>query len=667
MEHIILSTSVTNNLIELLPNPRLVNINEFKLKNDEYSTLRSISGQDVLPHHMAKKINELSGFDFVKSITIDLTMVPLSLGVLLGAHIRFLANLKFHGPIIFVSDNPFEVLQDKTWITELGGIQNYFLEEGFELISYNQAKRETFDKNENKCSSLYALIEKYLGIKIESKNLKIIQIVPSSKTDSRHSIANQWGAVSLANNCGYNNEEIRYEVPNTLYFKYLITKYGNRFTVNYEFRKKHYSNLINEKGQIDFSNKYGKLNILLIDDNAEKGWITFLKLVFPDSIIAKENEWGSGTNLKHGIYDLIFLDWYQKESSDESRKLLKNLKDNHVQTPVIIFTASNKYWTYDEVLNLGADGLYVKESPDYAQDKDLQIENFENFIFVIDSVLQKYKTLRPYWMSIKEIKNKISLSEKTFRQNKTVIQDRVKERLEMFYGLLKRGFEQRKYNLEKFHLSENTLAFITLWSILNEISEASYDKTDYQNKVLIKDNNGKTYEIVPHPNKGRSSNWKLLATNDIYLVKHEYELVYKDGELEFLPDRKTPKTRVKSSQTFLARDDENLTYFLPKKPQSSDKGTNIIGSQIAFLILNSNKIYTDIKNKLCKDLYRLNDLRNKLYLTHGDDIKSDFYFKTEKENNLNVNDKDIKDLFEIISYLLIGYGIKTYNADSLHT
>lgn len=653
MEHLILSTSEANDLIELLPNSQVININDFKPNNDEYSTLRQISGQDVIPHHIAKNMYELPEFGIVKSITIDLSSVPLSLGVLLSAHLRFLEGLKFSGPIILVSESPLKVLQDKAWITELGGIQNYFLEEGFELISRNQAKETTFDKNESQCSRLYALIEKYFGTSIVPRELKNIQIVPSSKSDNRHSIANQWGAVRLANNCGYNSEEIKYEVPNTLYFKYLNTKYGGEFAVSEDFRKKHCNDFVNDNGQIDFSKKHEKLKILLIDDNAEKGWINILRLVFPSSEISVETEWGTISNLKHGTYHLIFLDWYQKNSTQESRKLLKSLKNNHVQTPIIIFTASNKYWTYDEVLNLGADGVYVKESPDFAHDADLSRENFQNFLSIVDSVLNKYSTLRLYWDSIRKIKNGIRLTEKTIKGKNTVIQERVKERLEMFYGLLKIGFEQRQYNSEKFHLSENTLAFITLWSILNEISEACYDKTDYQNKTLIKGNNGRDYEIIPQPNNGQFSNWKIVGTDDKYLVKHEYELSYSEkGELDFLPDGVTPKTKVKSSQSFLAKN--KSTYYIPNKPENRSEVTKEIGSQIAFLIHNSDRLSPEVKRKLCDDLCRLNDVRNKLYLTHGDDIKSDFYFKTIRGNNTDVSEVDIKDLFVLISNLLIG-------------
>lgn len=653
MEHLILCTSETNDLDELLPNSQVINIYDFKPNNDEYSTLRQISGQDVIPHHIANNLNDLQGFEIVKSITIDLNAIPLSLGLLLGAHLRFLDGLKFSGPIIFLSESPLNVLQDKAWTTELRGVQNYFLEDGFELISSNQAKERTFDKNESQCSGLYALIEKYFGSSIVPRELKNIQIVPSSKSDNRHSIANQWGAVRLANNCGYSSEEIKYEVPNTLYFKYLNTKYGDEFAVYEDFRKKRWDDLVNDKGQIDFSKKYEKLKILLIDDNAEKGWVNILRLVFPSSDIGVETEWRAISNLKHGSYHLIFLDWYQKNSSHESRELLISLKNNHVQTPVIIFTASNKYWTYDDVLNLGADGVYVKEAPEFAHDADLSKENFESFVSVVDSVLTKYSVLRTYWDGIRKIKNGINLIEKKISGKETRFNDRIRERLEMFYGLLKRGFEQRKYNSEKFHLSENTLAFITLWSALNDISEASYDKTDFRNKTSIEDNKGKSHEIIPHPNNGQNSNWKLVGTDNNYLVKHEYELSYsEEGEIEFLADGVTPKTKVRSSQSFLAKN--KSTYYIPKTPGNRSEVTKEIGSQIAFLILNSDRISSEDKKKLCEDLCRLNDVRNKLYLTHGDDIRSDFYNKKIKDNLTEINEKDIKDLFELISYVLIG-------------
>ena len=58
------------------------------------------------------------------------------------------------------------------------------------------------------------------------------------------------------------------------------------------------------------------------------------------------------------------------------------------------------------------------------------------------------------------------------------MQERMKERFEMFYGLLKRSFEETKFNEENYHYSHLELAFMTLWSCLNDIQHEFFDKSD---------------------------------------------------------------------------------------------------------------------------------------------------------------------------------------------
>jgi hypothetical protein len=80
--------------------------------------------------------------------------------------------------------------------------------------------------------------------------------------------------------------------------------------------------------------------------------------------------------------------------------------------------------------------------------------------------------------------------------------------------------------------------------------------------------------------------------------------------------------------------------------------------QIAYLIERKNNLSNSFnKVKFQQTLLRLNEIRNHLYLTHGSDISSGFYDKTEKEKRSYHNikpEKDIKDLFELISFLLTG-------------
>jgi hypothetical protein len=108
------------------------------------------------------------------------------------------------------------------------------------------------------------------------------------------------------------------------------------------------------------------------------------------------------------------------------------------------------------------------------------------------------------------------------------------------------------------------------------------------------------------------------------------------------------------------------------KYEKRGKWDERISLQIAFLILKMPELqkgiafYCQEKKNLrgvwepnfLKKLYDLNDLRNKLYLTHGD-TDPDFFTKTERQKradgDINVRiQREIKDLFELVYFLLTG-------------
>jgi len=224
--------------------------------------------------------------------------------------------------------------------------------------------------------------------------------------------------------------------------------------------------------------------VLLIDDNASNGWQATLEKVFacPVDTLTSHEEVLDFEKTKFSSYDLIFLDLYLplkkghnvKKNSEDSLSILKALKMELPQVPVIVFTASNKSWTLLEIMQMGADGMYVKESPDFIGEGDHSKQNFKSFVVIVKDTLKKYDILRPYWQHIQSIlsdSNFITISDSPQK-----LQSRMAERLKMFYGLLKKGFEQWEYDKETFFYSDYELSFITLWSVLNEIQEAYFHK-----------------------------------------------------------------------------------------------------------------------------------------------------------------------------------------------
>src|SRR5690606_17315684 len=60
-------------------------------------------------------------------------------------------------------------------------------------------------------------------------------------------------------------------------------------------------------------------------------------------------------------------------------KVLQKIKSLNEGNQVIIFTASNKVWNLKSLLDAGADGYYMKESPEYNFSRVISEQNYKDF------------------------------------------------------------------------------------------------------------------------------------------------------------------------------------------------------------------------------------------------------------------------------------------------
>ncbi len=472
------------------------------------------------------------------------------------------------------------------------------------------------------------------------------------ETTTRHQIANEWGAFKLAYQAGF---DISYEMPQTLFFKYLKAKYGAQ-------NKQPKQNRIFQR----------KIKVLLIDDNADKGWKEALEKLLPADVKTIKNKLQilAKDDKKLAVtiddFDLIFLDLYFPDYEDAERKnignakkILKKLKEKNAAIPVIVFTASNKVWNLQKLEELGADGYFVKESPENASVSNFSEQNFKLFNEIVKSGYEKGKLLRPYWKAIRYIENNLleQIRDQIRDQKKQKFKSRILERLKMFLGLLKRGLEQNKFNEKNFYYSDCELSFITLWSILNEVQEAYYQKS-FPDEHLILDWEGQ--QIKEHPNGTpinpiQGYNWQIQGQDD-YLIKHEFEIE------KYVPESKKYKLKPKSFKCNIIYNKDNPPYFFVECNENYD-ARNSISSQIAFLILKKNELKDyGKKDDYLKKLKELNKLRNHLYLTHGGSLSSRFFEYTEKEKRkekvTEIDNNKIEKLFFLVSFVLIGTKIE---------
>ena len=355
-------------------------------------------------------------FDEWVSINIKLDIsyliIPIELGsnrynsfegLRLAMHIRLMRSHVRYLPIIFISNREeWQIHQmlrdnlDKNHLDYLIGTK------GTDFLKPN-------------ISEIKAVLENIKPLNEEEYKAQFydhIHLLPLEEDGGKHSLANIWGALRLNEVLNLNAIEDKNLTNRTreLYFKYLRA--------------------FHEESKCSFKDLQplqcnGK-RILLIDDEANKGWKEVLGSIFKDAgngfqVISDFSDINKGIaeatkRATEENWDLILLDLRlnpQKEDKPNSllkaenysgAELLKVIKEYNKGVQVIMLTASNKAWNMKKLLDLGADGYYIKESPEFNFSAEFTQESYDNFrnecnacfekyylrkIFEIDQIIQK--------------------------------------------------------------------------------------------------------------------------------------------------------------------------------------------------------------------------------------------------------------------------------------
>jgi len=618
---------------------------EYEIQKDN---LMSLHEKEDFLHSLSKKALK---YNKIKAIIVDLKINPhdSNEAFRLIHHIRLSDDKTINNLPVILIHNEDIVLNKHTSIDDLMlfKTQSIIFEKKENLFHVDEISQQ------KRIDELINEFKKKFNYTNFINKLRLHQ----PDTTTRHQIANEWGAYKLAHEAGF---DISYSIPQTLYFKFLKAKYSDNNDNN---RKNNNTNTEKEKTIFD-----KKLNILLIDDNYDKGWKEALEKILPADIDAYENISNALTEIistkgeKYKKYDLVFLDLYMPKKKggfeiDYSLQLLENLKVFNPSIPIIIFTASNKVWNLQKIIELGADGYFVKEAPENANIPGFSKRNFDEFVKTVKNSFEKGQLLKAYWDAIQKIKGKFLPEIKDSTNLK--FKSRIEERLQMFFGLLKRGFEQTEFNKKLFFFSDYELAYMTLWSILNEIQEAYYEKI-HPNEHLTISHNGVSYSkhpnnrtIIPIP----GYNWKIRKQQD-FLIKHDFEFNL-NGHTPMVTDKNYYQLESSSFQSHLGLKKSSPFYEIVNNSNNKNIRWQI-ANQIAFLILAKEQLKNHSnKNVYLANLKNLNDIRNHLYLTHGNDISTDFYSDTEEEKRKKEDykitpEESIKDLFELVGFLLTG-------------
>ena len=168
-------------------------------------------------------------------------------------------------------------------------------------------------------------------------------------------------------------------------------------------------------GDIKLKIKGRKLKIIYIDDNAQNGWNDILSQMILEAIITSivpkevyknDIEKLYANQVKETINNdlsLIMLDLRLYDEKDRSvavenlsgKKLLDIIRKNHKGIPVLIITASNKVWSYEELMKSGADAYWMKEGIDNHFEVKESVDNYYKLLWLVEKLTNdEYAFLR---------------------------------------------------------------------------------------------------------------------------------------------------------------------------------------------------------------------------------------------------------------------------------
>lgn len=307
-------------------------------------------------------------------------------GLRLAIHIRCTKSVNQNKPIYIYSPVPSSFLVQSKYFDILKT-------KGVKLI--NMRPQKIIDS----LGSIQSLSENDIKHEMEKVHLP----VPQNYEDS-HSIANEWAIYRWATATESEDsaiENVANTIKSNLYFKHLTTIYPpSEIDRIKEDKLKFHDQL---SGISDSLIEQKDINILYVDDEADKGWSEIMATIIHDVNKISGFDY-LGEELKslsqQAIIDqvvnrviedsinILLLDFrlhkkdLDSQNIDEitSVQILKRIKEFNPGIQVIIFSATNKVWNLLALQKYGADGFIIKEGPENSKDPSFTIQTIGNFI-----------------------------------------------------------------------------------------------------------------------------------------------------------------------------------------------------------------------------------------------------------------------------------------------
>lgn len=471
--------------------------------------------------------------DSLKNKEYNVIFIPYTLsqqnyleltGLRVAAHIRVTKDFNHQFvPIVFIgSETPEQIAK----LSELGNIlftPGIFKTQKYDVNSY-VTQYEWIVKNKPKITETEL-----------NKCFERLKIAPPANYQSHHSIDNELALLRWSEyiGCSEKISEVKENIKTSLYFKY--------------HQALNPCPLIQDRKNFLLS---GVGNILLIDDEAEKGWKDFYEDFFqnniknntikfdylnidfksnskPSEIVEKAKEKVTEFKPKVVLLDLRLCDQDFSENVNPEKltgiQILKEIKEINKGIQVIVTTASNKSWNYQTALSFGADGYIVKQG-----NSDVK-EDISNLKELIEKSLKEASYQIKIWDCISEalkIWNKYPVPKR-----KNIIEPIHDKLWNNALHLNVKDFLNNSFDtLANKKINERfTLSILTLYRIIEMINEFYiYSTGSYKEKniLLFFDQDNTPVPKISYNNHNYSidANHKgtLSTLEKIYAIHHRF-------------------------------------------------------------------------------------------------------------------------------------------------
>ena len=501
----------------------------------------------------------------------------------------------------------------------------------------------------------------------EEKDKISSKIIPPRPKSSGHDMTNKWGPYKLLKAMNFFDKEVDYKIienslSEDLYFKKLINTSSNS---SYNINDKLEKSIKNKLKLIKAMDK----KVCLIDDESDKGWETVFseifnssnfKSIYPnsDSLLSpkeKFKDFMKNFNLNNINYDLVILDLRLFETTDditvdiESLQKLSGIqilnisKNKFPTTPVIISTASDKAWNYENIINSGANGFWTKESPNLNYSETHSFNNLYNLLKNIEKCLQwrinTYDIITKINDIYKNFSKNITKSNQILIKKKTIF-----SQLHMPYSIFLKNYSNQ---------SGYEFSFESAWGLLlNDIVNIKAEESSAMvikkiNSIKFSDstkNNFYKRLFNNHSFKNflrETINWNQINVSLLEYLLSEYKNfdLTNNSILDYIKEY-CQINKISFKRYFNNYEDNTNIELLNKKLSNHKNRINTIDRFIS-----SAKGYPSI----IKDNFKyLRLLRNNLPTTHGSNSSNNSYYNL---SSIHLNDiKNLIDLCYLITF-----------------